>query len=344
MSAALITGVTGQDGSYLAELLLHKGYEVHGLVRRGSTFTTHRIERMMLANQITLHHADIMDGGSVERILKEVRPDEIYHLAAQSHVAVSFQAPIYTAEVTGLGTMRLLEAMRSVECNAKFYQASSSELYGKVREPAQSEDTPFHPRSPYGCAKAFAFYAAQNYREAYGVHACNGILFNHESPRRLPTFVTRKITLGVARIAAGHQEKIVLGNLDAFRDWGYAPEYVVGMWKILQCDKPDDYVLATGVSTSVRAFLDYAFDCVGLKWAKYVETADRYKRPSEVDALLGIPRKAHLKLGWQAMCRAKELARLMVFNDMQAVRHGDPHGNYHDVVDWEKVCSDVEVV
>src|ERR1044071_756206 len=292
MKKALITGVTGQDGSYLAELLLSKGYEVHGIIRRASTFNTERIDHLyqdphINGVQLFLHYGDIADSTNLIKLLYRTQPDEIYHLAAQSHVRVSFDIPEYTGDVTGLGTIRILEAIRETGLTTKFYQASSSEMYGKVQEVPQSETTPFYPRSPYGAAKVYAYWTTVNYRESYGIFACNGILFNHESPRRGETFVTRKVTRAVAYIKAGLQDKLYLGNLDAKRDWGYAKEYVEAMWRMLQQSEPDDYVIATGQPHSVREFLELAFSHVKLDWEKYVEIDSRYFRPAEVDLLIG---------------------------------------------------------
>ncbi len=319
---ALITGITGQDGSYLAECLLEKGYEVHGIVRRVSTFNTGRIDHLYddpAINGVRLfrHYGDIADSTSLIQLLYRIQPDEIYNLAAQSHVRVSFDIPEYTGDVTGLGTIRILEAIREVGLKSRFYQASSSEMYGKVMEVPQTEKTPFYPRSPYAAAKVYSYWVTVNYRESYGMFACNGILFNHESPRRGETFVTRKITRAVARIKAGLEKKIVLGNLDAKRDWGYAREYVEGMWRMLQQDQPDDYVLATGETHSVREFLEEAFGHVGLDWREYVETDKRYERPAEVDLLIGDPTKAREKLGWKPQTTFKDLVRLMVDADVQ---------------------------
>ena len=300
---ALITGITGQDGSYLAEFLLNKGYEVHGIIRRASTFNTHRIEHLYVDPhgpdvKLFLHYGELMDGSRMSALLSEIEPDEIYHLAAQSHVRVSFDEPEYTCETTGLGSIRLLEAIRQLGLECRFYQASSSEMFGSS-PPLQNEHTPFHPRSPYGAAKLFAYWSARNYREAYGLFAVNGILFNHESPRRGETFVTRKITRAVARIHAGLEDRLWIGNIAAVRDWGYAPEYVDGMWRMLQADTPEDYVLATGVGRSVREFLALAFEQVGLDWEKYVRFDDRYRRPTEIDSLVGDASKAESRLGWK---------------------------------------------
>jgi len=319
---AFITGITGQDGSYLAELLLAKGYEVHGLIRRSSTFNTSRLDAIYADPHATqrrlfLHYGDLADGSAIARLLGKIAPDEIYNLAAQSHVRVSFDCPEYTTDITATGTVRLLEAIREVGIKPKFYQASSSEMYGMVREVPQTEATPFYPRSPYGCAKVYSFWLTVNYRESYGLHATNGILFNHESPRRGETFVTRKITRAVAHIKAGLQDKLYLGNLDAKRDWGYAKEYVEAMWLMLQQDKPDDYVVATNESHSIREFLDVAFGHAGLEWKKYVEIDPRYYRPAEVDYLIGDYSKAKKQLGWEPKTRFADLARLMVDADIQ---------------------------
>jgi GDPmannose 4,6-dehydratase len=320
---ALITGITGQDGSYLAELLLGKGYEVHGLIRRASTFNTARIEHLYQdphdpAARLFLHYGDLTDGSRLTTLLQQIEPDEIYHLAAQSHVRVSFDEPEHTGDTTGLGTTRLLEAVRIAKLPVRFYQASSSEMFGAT-PPPQSETTVFHPRSPYGAAKAYAYWMARNYREAYGIYAVNGILFNHESPRRGETFVTRKITMAVARIAAGLQTELHLGNLDARRDWGYAPEYVEGMWRMLQAEEPDDYVLATGTSYSVGDFVRFAFEHAGLDWSEHVRFDPRYLRPAEVDDLIGDPTKATAQLDWTASVHTPELARLMVDADRDAL-------------------------
>ena len=323
--SALISGITGQDGSFLAELLLSKGYDVYGIIRRSSTFNTDRIDHIYQDPhdpnvRLRLVYGDLNDSSSLNTILRQVNPDEIYNLGAQSHVRVSFDVPEYTAEVTGVGTVRLLEAIREVGIRPKFYQASSSELFGKVVESPQRETTPFHPRSPYGCAKAYAYYITVNYREAYGLYACNGILFNHESERRGETFVSRKITRAATRIKLGMQEKLYLGNLDARRDWGYARDYVEGMWLMMQAGEPDDYVLATGESHSVRDFLDLAFARLDLDWQRYVEVDPKYLRPAEVDLLLGDATKARVKLGWQPKVTFKELVALMVDYDLELAR------------------------
>jgi GDPmannose 4,6-dehydratase len=321
---ALITGITGQDGSYLAELLLEKGYEVHGIIRRASTFNTGRIDHLYQDPHINgvrlfLHYGDIADSTNLVRLLYRVQPEEVYHLAAQSHVRVSFDIPEYTADVTGLSTIRILEAIRETGVNSRFYQASSSEMFGKVSETPQRETTPFHPRSPYGAAKVYAFWATVNYRESYDIFACNGILFNHESPRRGETFVTRKITRAVARIKAGFDKKLYLGNIDARRDWGYAKEYVVAMWQMLQQDQPDDYVIATGETHSVREFLEEAFSRVDLDWRDFVEIDPKYYRPAEVDFLVGDAGKAKMQLGWKAETTFKDLVSLMVDADLAAL-------------------------
>jgi GDPmannose 4,6-dehydratase len=328
MKRALITGITGQDGSYLAELLLQKGYEVHGIIRRASTFNTERIDHLYTdphdpEARLFLHYGDLTDGSRLVTLVEKVAPDEIYHLAAQSHVRVSFDEPEFTGESTGLGTTRLLEAIRMTEVPTRFYQASSSEMFGAT-PPPQSEDTVFYPRSPYGAAKVYAYWMTRNYREAYGMYAVNGILFNHESPRRGPTFVTRKITMAAARIAAGLQQELYLGNLDAARDWGYAKEYVEGMWLMLQADEPDDYVLATGTSYTVRDFVQFAFERVGLPWQQYVRFDDRYLRPTEVDNLIGDPGKAARVLGWKPQVLPPELAGLMVDSDLAIVEGRAP--------------------
>jgi GDPmannose 4,6-dehydratase len=322
---ALITGITGQDGSYLAELLLGKGYEVHGIIRRASTFNTGRLEAIYddphdTDKRLALHYGDLADASALARLIGKIQPDEIYNLAAQSHVRVSFDTPEYTADVTATGAVRLLEAVRETGIRPRFYQASSSEMYGLVREVPQKETTPFYPRSPYGCAKVFAYWITVNYRESYGMHASNGILFNHESPRRGETFVTRKITRAVAHIKAGLQEKLYLGNLDAKRDWGYAKEYVEAMWLMLQQEKADDYVIATGETHSVREFLEVTFGHAGLDWKKHVEIDPRYYRPAEVDLLIGDASKARQKLGWSPKTKFEELAKLMVDADIELLR------------------------
>ena len=327
MKKALITGITGQDGSYLAELLLEKGYEVHGIVRWASTFNRGRIDHLnadpaTTEGRLFLHYGDLTDSASLVRVLERIEPDEIYNLAAQSHVRVSFDLPEYTGEVTALGTLRLLEAIRETGLPARFYQASSSEMFGKVAETPQRETTPFHPRSPYGVAKVYSYWATVNYRESYGLHASNGILFNHESPRRGESFVTRKITLSVARIEAGLQDKLYLGNLEARRDWGFAGEYVEAMWRMLQQEEPDDYVVATGETHTVQEFLEEAFGCVGLDWREYVEIDPRYYRPAEVDLLVGDPSKAAERLGWKPKILFGDLVRMMVDADRELVGKG----------------------
>jgi GDPmannose 4,6-dehydratase len=321
---ALITGITGQDGSYLAELLLAKGYEVYGVIRRASTFNTHRIEHLYAdpheqGARLRLIYGDLADGSSLNKIIRDVQPDEIYNLGAQSHVRVSFDIPEYTAEVTGLGTTRILEAIRETGIKTRFYQASSSELYGNTPAP-QSERTKFDPRSPYACAKAYAFYMTVNYREAYGIFACNGILFNHESPRRGETFVTRKITRAVANITYGRQKDLFLGNLEAKRDWGYAGDYVEAMWLMLQQPQAEDYVIATGETHSVREFLDEAFGYAKLDWQKHVKIDPRYLRPTEVDRLQGDASKAREKLGWKPRVTFTQLVRMMVDADLARVK------------------------
>jgi GDPmannose 4,6-dehydratase len=322
---ALVTGITGQDGSYLAELLLSKGYEVHGIVRRASTFNTSRIDHLYQDPHINdvhlfLHYGDIADSTNLVKLLYRIQPDEVYHLAAQSHVRVSFDIPEYTGDVTGLGTVRILEAIRETGLKTRFYQASSSEMFGLVQETPQRETTPFYPRSPYGAAKVYAYWLTVNYRESYGIFACNGILFNHESPRRGETFVTRKITRGVAEIKAGLANKLYLGNLDAKRDWGYAKEYVTAMWLMLQQDQPDDFVIATGETHSVREFVEEAFSYVGLDWRDYVAIDPKYYRPAEVDVLVGDASKALRQLGWSPQTRFTDLARLMVDADIAALK------------------------
>ncbi|MFF0911584.1 GDP-mannose 4,6-dehydratase [Microbacterium enclense] len=323
---ALITGITGQDGSYLAELLLAKGYEVHGVIRRASTFNTHRIDHLYVDPhdpnaKLFLHYGDLSDGARLVTLMSEINPDEVYNLAAQSHVRVSFDEPEHTADTTGTGTIRLLEAVRLSGIQTKYYQASTSELYGAT-PPPQNEETPFYPRSPYAAAKLYSYWITKNYREAYDMFAVNGILFNHESPRRGETFVTRKITRAVARIKAGLQKDIYLGNLDSIRDWGYAAEYVEGMWRILQADTPEDFVLATGVGYTIRDFLETSFGHVGLEWQEFVKFDERYLRPTEVDALIGDPTKAADKLGWIPSIDGKELAKLMVDADIKALENG----------------------
>lgn len=324
---ALITGITGQDGSYLAEFLLAKGYEVHGIIRRASTFNTGRIDHLYQDPHVNgvrlfLHYGDISDSTNLIKLLYRIQPDEIYHLGAQSHVRVSFDIPEYTGDVTGLGTVRLLEAIREVGLHSKFYQASSSEMFGKVQEIPQREETPFYPRSPYGAAKVYAYWMVVNYRESYDLFGCNGILFNHESPRRGETFVTRKITRAAARIRAGLQDKIYLGNLDAKRDWGYAKEYVEVMWLMLQQDRPEDYVIATGVTHSVGEFLEEAFSYAGLNWKDHLEIDQKYFRPTEVDLLIGDASKAKKQLGWEPKASFRGLVRLMVDADMAEIAGG----------------------
>lgn len=321
---ALVTGITGQDGSYLAELLLSKGYEVHGLIRRASSFNTARLEHLYADPHqqatLKLHYGDLSDASALARLIGKIAPDEIYNLAAQSHVRVSFDGPEYTTDITATGAVRLLEAIRETGIKTKFYQASSSEMYGKVLEIPQRETTPFYPRSPYGCAKVLAYWITVNYRESYGLFACNGILFNHESPRRGETFVTRKITRAVAHIQAGLQDKLYLGNLDAQRDWGYAKEYVEAMWLMLQQGQPDDYVIATNETHRVREFLEGAFGHAGLDWRKHVEIDANYFRPAEVDLLIGDYSKAKQKLGWQPKTTFNELVKLMVDADIRLVQ------------------------
>ena len=321
MKRALITGVTGQDGSYLAELLLDKGYEVHGIIRRSSTFNTSRIDHLYKDphepdNNFHLHYGDITDGVGISNILREIEPHEIYNLAAQSHVKVSFEMPDFTAQVDAVGTIRLLEAIRASKIDTRFYQASTSELFGST-PPPQSEISSFAPQSPYAAAKLYSYWVVRNYREAYGLHATNGILFNHESPRRGETFVTRKITMASARIKMGLQEKLYLGNLDAVRDWGYAKEYVESMWLMLQQDTSDDYVVGTGVGATVRDFCEAAFSAMGLDYRDHVETEDRYLRPTEVDALIADPSKSKEKLNWSAKTHWQELAKIMVDADLK---------------------------
>ncbi|MCR2823968.1 GDP-mannose 4,6-dehydratase [Microbacterium sp. zg.Y909] len=325
MKRAFITGITGQDGSYLAELLLAKGYEVHGLIRRASTFNTSRIDHLYVdphqpGAQLFLHYGDLSDGARLTTLLATIQPDEVYNLAAQSHVRVSFDEPEHTADTTGSGSVRLLEAVRMTGIQTRFYQASSSELYGAT-PPPQSETTPFYPRSPYAAAKLYSYWITKNYREAYDMFAVNGILFNHESPRRGETFVTRKITRAVAAIKMGTQEHLYLGNIDSVRDWGYAAEYVEGMWRMLQVDEPDDYVLATGIGITVRDFLQAAFEHAGLEWQRHVRFDERYLRPTEVDALIGDASKAEEQLGWRATVGPLELARIMVDADIRALEH-----------------------
>lgn len=331
---ALITGITGQDGSYLAELLLTKGYEVHGLIRRASTFNTVRIDHLYVdpheGGSLHLHYGDLTDGSRLVTLLADIRPHEVYNLGAQSHVRVSFDEPEYTGDSTGMGTIRMLEAVRLAGIETRFYQASSSEMFGAT-PPPQNEETPFHPRSPYGAAKVYSYWATRNYRESYGMFAVNGILFNHESPRRGETFVTRKITRAVAAIRAGQQKYLYMGNLDALRDWGYAPEYVEGMWRMLQVEEPDDYVLATGEKYSVEDFLQIAFEHAGLSWRDHVRFDERYLRPAEVDSLMGDSSKAQARLGWKATVHTPELARIMVEADISALKHSA--GRHVDSVD-----------
>jgi GDPmannose 4,6-dehydratase len=328
MKRALITGITGQDGSYLADLLLEKGYEVHGIIRRASTFNTARIDHLYADPHVHgvhlfLHYGDLSDSVNLVKLLYELEPDEIYNLGAQSHVRVSFDIPEYTADITAVGATRILEAIREAGVKTRFYQASSSEMYGKVQEVPQTEKTPFWPRSPYAVAKVFAYWATVNYRESYNLHACNGVLFNHESPRRGETFVTRKITRAVARIKKGMESALYLGNLDAKRDWGYAPEYVEGMWRMLQADSPDDYVLATNETHTVREFVEEAFSHVDLDWKEFVKYDARYERPAEVDLLIGDPAKAKKQLGWEPRVRFKELVKIMVDADLEMI--SNPH-------------------
>ena len=339
MKKALITGITGQDGSYLAELLLSKGYEVHGIIQRASTFNTQRIEHIFqdpheVEKKLILHYGDLSDGSSISRLIEKIKPDEIYHLGAQSHVRVSFDVPEYTADVTGLGTLRLLDAIKEAGLKTRFYQASSSEMFGKVQEVPQTEQTPFYPRSPYGCAKVFAYWITKNYRESYGIFACNGILFNHESERRGETFVTRKITRGLVRVKLGLDKKLYLGNLDAKRDWGHARDYVEGMWLMLQAEEPDDYILATGETHSIREFVEESAKSLGyeIEWRgqgidekgvdkrtgkTIIEIDSNYFRPTEVDLLIGDATKAKEKLGWEPKIRFKELVEMMVEHDLR---------------------------
>ncbi len=336
---ALITGITGQDGSYLSELLLEKDYEVHGIIRRSSTFNTDRIDHIYQdphnpSASLFLHYGDLTDGTTLRRILEEVKPVEIYNLGAQSHVRVSFDSPEYTVDAVGMGSLRLLEAIRDYQhrtgIEVRFYQAGSSEMFGKVQEVPQKETTPFYPRSPYACAKAYAHWQTVNYRESYNLYACNGILFNHESPRRGETFVTRKITRAVAKILAGKQKKLFLGNLDSKRDWGYAKDYVRAMWMMLQQDEADDYVIATNETHSIKEFLDIAFTNVSLNWQDYVEFDPRYLRPAEVDLLIGDSTKAQQKLGWQPSVTFKELVHLMVDSDIKALEESKIMGDGFD--------------
>lgn len=336
---AFITGITGQDGSYLAELLLQKGYEVHGLIRRASTFNTSRIDHLYVDShdpsaRLFLHYGDLSDGARLVTLLSEIQPHEVYNLAAQSHVRVSFDEPEHTADTTGTGTVRLLEAVRMAGIMPRFYQASSSELFGAT-PPPQGEDTPFYPRSPYAAAKLYSFWITKNYREAYDMFAVNGILFNHESPRRGETFVTRKITRAVARIKAGEQKELYLGNLDAVRDWGYAAEYVEGMWRMLQADNPEDFVLATGVGYTIKDFLQASFSHAGLDWQDFVKFDERYLRPTEVDALIGDATKANEKLGWKPVVDAMDLAKIMVDADISALeKSGTTHVDKVTLASW----------
>lgn len=338
---ALITGITGQDGSYLSELLLEKGYEVHGIIRRTSTFNTDRIDHMYVdphspQARLFLHYGDLTDGTTLRRILEEVKPVEIYNLGAQSHVRVSFDSPEYTVDAVGMGVLRLLEAIRDYQkrtgIEVRFYQAGSSEMFGKVQDVPQSETTPFYPRSPYACAKVYGHWQTVNYRESYDLFACNGILFNHESPRRGETFVTRKITRAVARIVGGTQKNIYLGNLDSKRDWGYAKDYVEAMWLMLQQDNPDDYVVATGETHSIKEFLDIAFSYVNLDWNDYVKFDSRYLRPAEVDLLIGDPSKAKTKLNWQPSVTFEGLVKLMVDADLAAIGLPTPNGDNQSTI------------
>jgi GDPmannose 4,6-dehydratase len=331
MKKALVTGITGQDGSYLADFLLAKGYEVHGIIRRASTFNTARIDHLyqdphVHGVNLFLHYGDLADSVNLVKLIYELKPDEIYHLGAQSHVRVSFDIPEYTADVTAVGTIRILEAMRETGVGARFYQASSSEMFGKVQAVPQSETTPFWPRSPYGVAKVFSYWATVNYRESYGMHTTNGILFNHESPRRGETFVTRKISRAAAAIKLGLQKDLFLGNLDAKRDWGYAPEYVEAMWMMLQQDKPDDYVLATGETHTVCEFVETAFAHLDLDWKQYVKHDPRYERPAEVDLLVGDASKAKRALGWEPKTRFPALVRLMVDADLKSLSRQGQRG------------------
>lgn len=341
MKKALITGITGQDGSYLAELLLQKGYEVHGVIRRASTFNTSRIDHLyhdphINGTKLFLHYGDLADSVQMVKLLYELKPDEIYNLGAQSHVRVSFDIPEYTGDVTGLSGVRLLEAIREAGLtrDVRFYQASSSEMFGLVHEVPQRETTPFHPRSPYGCAKVFAYWLTVNYREAYNLHASNGILFNHESPRRGETFVTRKITRAATRIKMGLQDKLFLGNLDAKRDWGYAKEYVEVMWLMLQQDKPDDYVCATGETHTIREFCEECFGLLDLDWKQYVNHDVRYERPSEVELLIGDSSKLKRQIGWEPKVKFKELVKIMTEADLELAKHELEH---REIV--EKVSS-----
>jgi GDPmannose 4,6-dehydratase len=340
---ALITGITGQDGSYLAELLLSKGYDVHGIIRRASTFNTERIDHLYhdpheSGASLELHYGDLADGSRLSSLMTSIAPDEVYHLGAQSHVRVSFDEPEYTGDVTGLGTTRLLEAIRQTQVPAKFYQASSSEMFGAT-PPPQNEEAPFYPRSPYGVAKVYGYWVARNYREAYGLFAVNGILFNHESPRRGKTFVTHKITTAAARIKAGLQTELYLGNLDARRDWGYAPEYVVAMWQMLQEDEPTDYVVGTGTDFSVEDFVRFAFENVGLDWQKHVRLDERYLRPTEVDSLVGDASKAFRDFGWKATVHPEQLAKIMVEHDLAEIEAGGHLVDVPQVAPWVAAAS-----
>lgn len=341
MKRALITGITGQDGSYLAELLLGKGYEVHGLIRRASTFNTSRIDHLYQdphdpSAKLFLHYGDLSDGARLVTLLNEIDPDEVYNLAAQSHVRVSFDEPEHTGDTTGIGSIRLLEAVRMAGVKCRYYQASTSEMFG-ASPPPQNEETIFYPRSPYGAAKVYSYWVTRNYREAYDMFAVNGILFNHESPRRGETFVTRKVTRAVARIQAGLEDYVYMGNLDSIRDWGYAPEYVEGMWRMLQADEPEDFVLATGGSLTVRDFVETAFEHAGLDWEKHVRFDERYLRPTEVDALIGDASKAKDKLGWETKVDVKELARIMVDADIEMLKHEGRHWiDQPTLADWPK--------
>lgn len=335
MKKALITGITGQDGAYLAELLLSKGYEVHGIIRRSSSFNTERIEHLYKDPheqdvKLHLHFADLSDGGNLNSLLGQIRPDEVYNLAAQSHVRVSFDQPIFTVNIDALGTLRLLEAVRALENPVRYYQASSSEMFGLVAHSPQNEKTPFHPRSPYACAKVYSFWQTVNYREAYDMYACNGILFNHESPMRGETFVTRKITRAATRIKLGLQKKLYLGNLEAKRDWGFAGDYVEAMWLMLQQDEPEDFCIATGETHSVKEFLAEVFGMLDLNWEDYVEIDPRYFRPTEVDYLLGDASKAREKLGWEPKVDFKGLVRMMVDTDMKAAEEEKVVSDYHN--------------
>lgn len=326
---ALVTGITGQDGSYLAELLVEKGYEVHGVIRRASTFNTSRIDHLyndphVSGTRLFLHYGDLSDGSRMVTLLESIQPHEVYNLAAQSHVRVSFDEPEFTGNTTGLGSIRLLEAIRMIGLDCRYYQASSSEMFGAT-PPPQNEETVFYPRSPYGAAKLYSYWVTRNYREGYGMFAVNGILFNHESPRRGETFVTRKITRAVARIKAGVQEHLYMGNLDAVRDWGYAPEYVDAMWRMLQADEPDDFVVATGTNYTVRDFLQFSFDRAGLDWEKHVRFDEKYLRPTEVDALVGDSSRAREKLGWVPKIMTPELAQIMVDADIEALEAEGSH-------------------